>query len=216
MYLSDVTVVTKNIRSSWDDILEKDPNLRLRIQGTIWYRDCVVRLLEQDICDTHLEKAREIEAMFLKNTGLLSRLQSESWWQKYLNGEIHPEVVLLSQIPASQKIDAFNMKNPDIYQRIINSPLWINLNDPHDSDDSLLVHQARYLQEIDTIKDIITQNDTIIERMNMYGITIEMLYSDSTVSLSNSVYAQIISIINIENTRLEDPNRYHQFIVSPI
>ncbi len=160
----------------------------------------------------NIENAMKIEEIIKQKPSFLSSIQYETWWQKYLSGIISPENILITHIPAFEQIEEFKLQNNDLYLQISHSPIWNSLQDPNDNGDNLITYQARYLAGIGDIQDTVTNNPDIQKMFEVYNLDTTMLYTETSITVSSSVYNKMNEIIIIENIKKQEKDKFSRFL----
>lgn len=124
VYWASVEIITNTHIQDNQNFLDKNPNLKMRIQNMSWYRDFLSWAISQEVYGKYIEDAQEIEVILSENPGFLERIQNESWWQKYLRGNISPSDMLIGNMASLLYLQDFERENPEFYAKIQKSPLW--------------------------------------------------------------------------------------------
>jgi hypothetical protein len=106
--------------------LNENVTLRMRIQGTSWYRNFVAWNLSIQDFRRRLEDAHNIELLIKSDSNILIALQYRWSWQSYLRWDTDPNLILEWEIPAIHSLEIFAKSNPKEYALIKENPLWDN------------------------------------------------------------------------------------------
>ncbi len=113
-----------NTNTDIQDFLDKNPNLKMRIQGMSWYRDFLSWRLEPDIYNQYIQNALSIETILVDNPWLLEIIQYEIWWQRYLRWDTNPVDMLAGNMTSLLRLQELEKRSPEFYANLQKSPNW--------------------------------------------------------------------------------------------
>lgn len=119
-----LTGIIGNTIDSVDDFLSKNPSFKQIIQSMSWYREYLAWRLSQELAQQYISDAFAIEQILTTNPWLLQKMQYEWWWQRYTRGETNPTDMLTGNMVSLTYLQDFEKKNPELYAKIQQNPLW--------------------------------------------------------------------------------------------
>ena len=163
-------------KNSLDELLQKNPTLKQRIQWMAWYRDYISGRLDKNTAEKYILDAFSIEDTFQKNPWFLDKIQYENWWQRYARWETNPSDMLAGNISAYFQMQKIQNENPEMYQKAQMSPLWSAWIQYWE--DYTVVWQREILTSITLRFKFLDENPDIEKKLEEKGFTRNNLFTD--------------------------------------
>ena len=163
-----------NEREELLSFIDKNIDLKRRIQGMSWYRDILMGLINIQDAQRLVRDASLIESQIATNPKLLSSLQDMPTWNAYLQWILDPHTILNTEIPALRYMEELQEKNPTIFARFSNNPIFTR-----NAEWALLAFSDQKVN-IDIAlqtKDFLEKNPEVMQKLAQYWYTIDNIYS---------------------------------------
>lgn len=171
-----ISITTPQIKDSIDELLQKNPILKQRIQGTSWYRDYIAGRLDKFIFEKFIEDVYSIEERLKQNPWVLDKIQYEVWWQKYIRWDTNPSDMLIWNMQSYFDISKIQHDNPELYTKASLNPYWNTWIQY--GENNIVVWQRELLTSISLRLAYLDQNPDIERRLQEKWFTRENLFSD--------------------------------------
>jgi hypothetical protein len=199
-----------NEREELLSFIDKNIDLKRRIQGMSWYRDILMGHINIQDAQRLVRDANLIESQIATNPKLLSSLQDMPTWNAYLQWNLDPHTILNTEIPAIRYMEELQEKNPTIFTRFSNNPIFTR-----NTEWSLLAFSDQKVN-IDIAlqtKDFLEKNPEVMEKLAQYWYTIDHIYSNRYDS-QGGIYWEQNAVIALMNPRNFSSEVWQQFLSS--
>jgi hypothetical protein len=185
--------------------LDKNPILKQRIQGMIWYREYLFWKLSQEIAQQYISDALSIEQQLMANPWLLQKIQYEWWWQRYMRGDTNPTDMLAGNMASIASLQKIEQEQGELYRRAQESPLW-NKWIQH-WDDYIVVGQHELLTSLLLRLDQLDGNPGLEQQLTKLWYTRDNLVTDDW-SRWQWIYGVIDTLREIDTLSTEAKERF--------
>lgn len=187
-------------KDSIDELLQKNPTLKQRIQGTIWYREYLTGELDKSIVEKYILDAYSIEEKLRQNPWIREKIQYEWWWQRYLRGDTNPTDMLAGNIQALITLQKIEQEQPEIYNLAQKSPLWNR--GIQQWEDYIVTGQTELITSLTLRIKQLDENPKIEEQLKKSWFSRENLFTDDW-SQSQGIYSVIDIVREINELNME-------------
>jgi hypothetical protein len=190
-------------------IIDKNINLKIRIQSTKWYRDFLSWILTAEEIRKNITDALFIENELEKNPNILMKLQYTEIWHWYIRGDIPPNNIAYGEIPAIHSIEDFQKNNATLFGKIERNPSFYKNEKWEET-----TFSERNNSIVATMKteEFLQANPTILAKLWQYWYSLNDIYMWQ--STNNSVYWQMDAVVTLWNQRNFYPEVWQQFVSS--
>lgn len=171
-----IPLISGDVIKLLNDFLDKNPNLKQRIQGMSWYRDFISWNMSTETANRYIQDTYTIEQSLIQNPWLLGKIQYESWWQQYMRGDTNPIDMLNGNITSYLQLQKIEQENPLFYSLASKSPLWNS--GIQQWEDYIVVWQKEILISLSLRLKFLDENPEIEKKIQEQWFTRNNLFTD--------------------------------------
>lgn len=191
-------------------IIDKNINMKMRIQSTKWYRDFLSWALIVEEARINIIDALFIENELERNPTLLTKLQYTEMWHCYIRGDIPPSNIAHGEIPAIHFIDEFQKNNSITFGKIESDPMFYK-NDKWE--ETTFSERRNIINGVIKTEEFLQANPSVLAKLSQYWYSQNDIYMWQS-SNNGNIYRQIDAVVALWNQGNFYPEVWQQFLSS--